>query len=244
MARLRTLAVCLQLVKQELTAGLGLSGSGNDGGEARRAGDARPGHSVPSATVGLGTGHHCVWLWGDRGVGLPLTSEMAMAWRSFMPQDLVTSPRSQPGGCAHAQAGGCHPCCLVPAWRSGSTWFPCIMHLWGRGRESHLAESTGQAGTAGRVAPGCVQAVSTQESCLSCWAFASPLCPCPHLWQRQQPVAGSMQLISSSNRGSWCRAGGGTARPGAGCGQHELEHRGADAGSWQPRGKQQGGAQS
>lgn len=58
---------CL-LVKQELTAGLGLSGSGSDGEEARRAGDSKPGPPVPSATVGLGTGHDCVAVGGqERG---------------------------------------------------------------------------------------------------------------------------------------------------------------------------------
>lgn len=119
-----------------------------------------------------------------------------MAWRSFMPQDLVTSPRSQPGGCAHAQAGGCHFCCLVPAWSSGSTWFPCIMHLWGRGRESHLAESTGQAGTAGQLAPGCDQAVNTQESHVS--AAGRSLLPSVHALTSGSASSQLLAVCSSS----------------------------------------------
>lgn len=116
-----------------------------------------------------------VWLWGDRSVVLPPISEMAVSWRSFMPQDLVTSPRSRPGGCAQAQVGGCHPCCSEgPAWSSGCAWSLCHGHHaplgTGQGKPPCRGHGAGwHSQTDGSwPRPGCEQ---PREARLSCWAF-------------------------------------------------------------------------
>lgn len=139
---------------------------------SRRAGDTWLGQPVPSATVGLERGHRLAVAVGGQEccAVLSLTSKKAVAGRSMVSQDLVTSPRTRPQGCLHGrgprQASGFlvsssgHPClCWWTPSLLASRCQPSapdppgcsavgIMHLPGMRQEKSLCREHRQAGTA------------------------------------------------------------------------------------------------